>query len=158
MIFPSPLARSITSHLQPLALLLCRPCAPKKPWCMVTLCSQEGQKFEVKKSVIKQSELVLTLIEEDADQAQDHSSPSPLLFMYDASTSTYYYFECICLCSTIQIIHHFGGVGGGGAFYRSSHHLFSSLTCFSSSGVKSFVMLKVWRISSAVFPLIIEAT
>ena len=42
--------------------------------------------------------------------------------------------------------------------YASSHHLFSSRTCASSSGVKSLTMLNVLRISSGVFPLIMEAT
>ena len=41
--------------------------------------------------------------------------------------------------------------------YASSHHLFSSRTCASSSGEKSFAMLKVVRISSGDFPLIILA-
>lgn len=40
----------------------------------------------------------------------------------------------------------------------SSHHLFSSLTFASSSGVKSLTILKVFRISSGVLPLIIDAT
>ena len=38
---------------------------------MVTLCSQEGQKFEVKKSIIKQSELVLTMIDDDDNDDND---------------------------------------------------------------------------------------
>ena len=42
--------------------------------------------------------------------------------------------------------------------YASSHHLFSSRTWASSSGVKSLTILKVLRISSGVFPLIIDAT
>lgn len=42
--------------------------------------------------------------------------------------------------------------------YFSSHHSFSFRTCSSSLGVKSFLMLKVLRISSGVFPLIIFAT
>ena len=45
-----------------------------------------------------------------------------------------------------------------GPVYASSHHLFSSRTWASSSGVKSLTMLKVLRISSGVLPLIIEAT
>ena len=45
-----------------------------------------------------------------------------------------------------------------GGLYASSHHLFSSRTCASSSGVKSLTMLKVLRISSGVLPLIIDAT
>jgi hypothetical protein len=40
----------------------------------------------------------------------------------------------------------------------SSAHLFSSLIYYSSSGVKSLMMLKVFLISSGVFPLIREAT
>jgi len=40
----------------------------------------------------------------------------------------------------------------------SSAHSFSRLICSSSSGVKSFWMLKVLRISSGDFPLIIFAT
>ena len=42
--------------------------------------------------------------------------------------------------------------------YASSHHLFSSRTCASSSGVKSLTMLKVFLISSGVLPFIIDAT
>lgn len=42
--------------------------------------------------------------------------------------------------------------------YFSSHHSFSLRTCSSSEAVKSFLMLKVLRISSGVFPLIILAT
>ena len=42
--------------------------------------------------------------------------------------------------------------------HASSHHLFSSLTCASSSGVKSLTMLNVFLISSGVFPLIMDAT
>ena len=42
--------------------------------------------------------------------------------------------------------------------YFSSHHSFSFLTCSSSAGVKSFLMLKVFLISSGVFPLIMLAT
>merc|ERR1719270_3183282 len=42
--------------------------------------------------------------------------------------------------------------------YFSSHHSFSFLTCSSSLGVKSFLMLNVFRISSGVLPLIILAT
>jgi S-phase kinase-associated protein 1 len=45
---------------------------------MVTLCSQEGQKFEVKKSVIKQSELVLTMIDDDDDADEDQTQEIPL--------------------------------------------------------------------------------
>lgn len=41
---------------------------------------------------------------------------------------------------------------------RSSHHAFSRLTSSSSSGVKSFLMLKRVRISSGVLPLISSAT
>jgi len=51
--------------------------------------------------------------------------------------------------SQYQCLHH---------AYASSHHLFSSLTCASSSGEKSFVILNVLLISSGVFPLIILAT
>ena len=40
----------------------------------------------------------------------------------------------------------------------SSHHSFSLRICSSSSGVKSFLMLNVLRISSGVFPLIMLAT
>ena len=43
-------------------------------------------------------------------------------------------------------------------FYFSSHHSFSLRTCSSSLGVKSFLMLKVLRISSGVLPLIMFAT
>jgi len=46
----------------------------------------------------------------------------------------------------------------GRFYYDSSAHLFSARTASSSSGVKSFVMLKVLRICSGVLPLIIEAT
>ena len=42
--------------------------------------------------------------------------------------------------------------------YFSSHHSFSLRTCSSSLGVKSFLMLKVFLISSGVFPLIMLAT
>ena len=42
--------------------------------------------------------------------------------------------------------------------YFSSHHSFSFRTCSSSEGVKSFLMLKVLRISSGVLPLIMLAT
>jgi hypothetical protein len=42
--------------------------------------------------------------------------------------------------------------------YTSSHHLFSSRTCASSSGVKSFLMLNALRISSGLLPLMTEAT
>lgn len=42
--------------------------------------------------------------------------------------------------------------------YGSSHHSFSFLICSSSSGVKSFLILKVFRISSAFLPLIMLAT
>ena len=45
----------------------------------MTLCSVEGQKFEVKKSVIKQSELVLTMIDDDEtedDQTQEIPLPN----------------------------------------------------------------------------------
>jgi len=42
--------------------------------------------------------------------------------------------------------------------YRSSHQAFSRFTSSSSSGVKSFLMLKRIRISSGVFPLISSAT
>ena len=41
--------------------------------------------------------------------------------------------------------------------YRSSHHSFSLRICSSSSGVKSFLILNVLRISSGVFPLIMFA-
>ena len=40
----------------------------------------------------------------------------------------------------------------------SSHHSFSFRTCSSSLGVKSFLILNVFRISSGVFPLIMLAT
>merc|ERR1712150_182711 len=40
----------------------------------------------------------------------------------------------------------------------SSHHSFSFLTCSSSAGVKSFLMLNVFLISSGVLPLIMLAT
>lgn len=40
----------------------------------------------------------------------------------------------------------------------SSHHSFSFRTCSSSAGVKSFLMLNVFLISSGVFPLIMLAT
>lgn len=40
----------------------------------------------------------------------------------------------------------------GVVVHASSHHLFSSRTCASSSGVKSFTILNVLRISSAVLP------
>jgi len=43
-------------------------------------------------------------------------------------------------------------------FYFSSHHSFSLRTCSSSAGVKSFLMLNVFLISSGVLPLIILAT
>ena len=43
-------------------------------------------------------------------------------------------------------------------FYFSSHHSFSLRTCSSSSGVKSFLMLNVFLISSGDFPLIMFAT
>lgn len=43
-------------------------------------------------------------------------------------------------------------------FYFSSHHSFSLRTCSSSLAVKSFLILKVFRISSGVFPLIMFAT
>merc|ERR1719234_1273885 len=39
--------------------------------------------------------------------------------------------------------------------YFSSHHSFSFRTCSSSAGVKSFLMLKVFLISSGVLPLVI---
>jgi len=42
--------------------------------------------------------------------------------------------------------------------YFSSHHSFSLRTCSSSAGVKSFLMLNVFRISSGVLPLIMFAT
>lgn len=42
--------------------------------------------------------------------------------------------------------------------HRSSAHSFSRRICSSSSGVKSFVMLNVFRISSGDFPLIMLAT
>lgn len=42
--------------------------------------------------------------------------------------------------------------------YFSSHHSFSFRTCSSSAGVKSFLMLNVFRISSGDFPLIMFAT
>lgn len=42
--------------------------------------------------------------------------------------------------------------------YFSSHHSFSFRTCSSSAGVKSFLMLKVFLISSGDFPLIMLAT
>lgn len=42
--------------------------------------------------------------------------------------------------------------------YRSSHHSFSLRTCSSSSGVKSFLMSNVLRISSGDLPLIMLAT
>jgi len=42
--------------------------------------------------------------------------------------------------------------------HASSHHLFSSRICCSSSGVKSLTMLNCFLISSGVLPLIIEAT
>jgi len=42
--------------------------------------------------------------------------------------------------------------------YFSSHHSFSLRTCSSSSGVKSFWMLNVLRISSGVLPFIMLAT
>merc|ERR1719182_1327368 len=42
--------------------------------------------------------------------------------------------------------------------YDSSHHLFSSRTLASSSGVKSFTILNVLRMSSGVLPLIMDAT
>ena len=42
--------------------------------------------------------------------------------------------------------------------HRSSAHSFSFLICASSSGVKSFVMLKSFRISSGCLPLIMLAT
>ena len=45
---------------------------------MVTLCSQEGQKFEVKKSIIKQSELVLTMIDDDDNDDDDATQEIPL--------------------------------------------------------------------------------
>jgi len=45
---------------------------------MVTLCSQEGQKFEVQKSVIKQSELVLTMIDDDDEVDEDQTQEIPL--------------------------------------------------------------------------------
>jgi len=44
----------------------------------VTLCSQEGQKFEVKKSIIKQSELVLTMIDDDDNDDDDATQEIPL--------------------------------------------------------------------------------
>ena len=44
------------------------------------------------------------------------------------------------------------------AAQRSSHHAFSRFTSSSSSGVKSFFMLKRMRISSGVLPLISSAT
>lgn len=46
----------------------------------------------------------------------------------------------------------------GTALHFSSHHWFSLRTWASSSSVKSFLILKVLRISSGVFPLIILAT
>ena len=42
--------------------------------------------------------------------------------------------------------------------HRSSHHAFSRFTSSSSSGVKSFLMLKRRRISSGLLPLISSAT
>ena len=42
--------------------------------------------------------------------------------------------------------------------HHSKAHWFSLLTSSSSSGVKSFLILKVFRISSGVFPLIMSAT
>jgi len=42
--------------------------------------------------------------------------------------------------------------------HRSSHHAFSRFTSSSSSGVKSFLMLNLMRISSGVLPLISSAT
>ena len=45
-----------------------------------------------------------------------------------------------------------------GTFHFSSHHSFSFLTCSSSLGVKSFLMLNVLRMSSGVLPLIMLAT
>lgn len=42
--------------------------------------------------------------------------------------------------------------------YFSSHHSFSFRTCSSSAGVKSFLILNVFLISSGVFPLIMLAT
>jgi len=58
------------------------------------------------------------------------------------------------------LIENDGGTATGAhsPIYASSHHLFSSRTCASSSGVKSLTMLNVLRISSGVFPLIIDAT
>ena len=44
------------------------------------------------------------------------------------------------------------------AAHRSSHHAFSRFTSSSSSGVKSFLMLNLMRISSGVLPLISSAT
>jgi len=45
---------------------------------MVTLMSQEGSKFEVKKSIIKQSELVLTMIDDDeGDDDMNQEIPLP---------------------------------------------------------------------------------
>ena len=46
----------------------------------------------------------------------------------------------------------------GGRAAHSSAHSFSRRIWSSSSGVKSFVMLNVLRISSGVLPLIILAT
>ena len=45
-----------------------------------------------------------------------------------------------------------------GVFYFSKSNLLKSLTCSSSAGVKSFLMLKVFLISSGDFPLIMFAT
>jgi S-phase kinase-associated protein 1 len=44
---------------------------------VVTLCSQEGENIVVKKSVIKQSSLVLTMIEDDDDGEDDQQIPLP---------------------------------------------------------------------------------